>query len=226
MRKLFFLILIFCFQLFYLQIVTLNKVEKTNENKDKFFYKTNDASKSEYLGEILINGYSNDDVKIFGDVYKKAKQIGANTFSLKPIENVDGSFQQFDPAYYILNLYYTRSENIDNEENVDYLISSSDKNQKIDINNKTVELQPRSFIKLNLTENEILTVSTRKLLGSSVKLSGKPGQPSLYFLISNFKIRSNDSVYGGINLKSGDITGLEKSFGMFLTTIYKQQKND
>ena len=76
-------------------MVTLNKVEKTNENKDKFFYKIDDHSKSEFLGEILVSGFSNDDVKIFGEVYKKAKQIGANTFDLKPIENVDGSFQAF-----------------------------------------------------------------------------------------------------------------------------------
>jgi len=71
-----------------------------------------------------------------------------------------------------------------------------------------------------------MTVSTRKLLGSSVKLAGKKDQPSVYFSLSNFKIRSNDSLYGGINLKSGDITGLEKSFGMFLTTIYSEQKKD
>ena len=207
-------------------MVTLNKVEKINENKDKFFYKINGVSKSEFLGEILVNGYSNDDVKTFGDIYKKAKQIGANTFSLKPIENIDGSFQPFNPAYYILNLYYTKPENIDNEENVAYLISSSDKIQKIAINGKTTELQPRSFLKLKLSESEILTVSTRKLLGSSVKLSGKQDQPSLYFSMTDFKIRSNDGIYGGINLKSGDITGLEKSFGMFLTTIYKEQKKD
>lgn len=226
MRKIFFIISVFCFQLFYLQMVTLNKVEEINENKDKFFYKIDDISKSEFLGEILVNGFSNEDVKTFSDIYKKAKQTGANSFSLKPIENVDGSFQPFNPAYYILNLYYTKTEDIDNEENVAYLVSSSDKVQKIAINGKTTELQPRSFIKLQLSESEILTVSTRKLLGSAVKLSGKKGQPSLYFSMTNFKIRSNDGIYGGINLKSGDITGLEKSFGMFLTTIYQEQKKD
>jgi hypothetical protein len=40
-----------------------------------------------------VNGFSNDDVTVFGEVYKKAKQIGANSFSLKPIENVDGTFR-------------------------------------------------------------------------------------------------------------------------------------
>lgn len=226
MRKLLFLISVFCFQLFYLQTVTLNKVDKTNENKDKIFYKITDFSKSEFLGEILVNGFSNDDVKMFGEVYKKAKQVGANTFSLKPIENIDGTIQKFDPAYYILNLYFTKADEIVDEQNVAFLISSADKNQKINIDNKTTEVKPRSFIKLNLKNDEVLTVSTRKLLGSTVKLAGKSGQQSLYFSLTNFKIRSNDSVYGGINLKSGDITGLEKSFGMFLTTVYSEQKKD
>ena len=163
---------------------------------------------------------------MFGEIYKKAKQIGANTFSLKPIEKIDGTFQQFDPAYYILNLYYTKSDDIPAEDNVAFLTSSSDRSQKISVNNKILEIHPRSFLRLQLRIDEVLTVSTRKLLGSSVKLSGKEGQPSLYFSLSNFKIRTNDSIYGGINLKSGDIIGLEKSFGMFLTTIYSEQKND
>lgn len=226
MSKLLFLLSVFCFQLFYLQIVTLNKVEKTNDNKDKFFYKINNTTKSELLGEILVNAFSNDDVQIFGDVYKKAKQIGANSFSLKPIENIDGTIQSFNPSYYILNLYYTNVDDIAAEENWVYLVSSSEKKQKININNKTTELQPRSFIKFNLNDNEVVSVSTRKLLGSTVKLSAKAGQPSLYLSLSDFKIRSNDSIYGGVNLKSGDITGLEKSFGMFLTTIYTEQKKD
>lgn len=226
MRKLLFIILLFCFQLFYLQEVTLNKVDKVNDNKEKIFYSISDVSKSEYLGEVLVNGFSKDDVKMFGEIYKKAKQIGANTFSLKPIEKIDGTFHQFDPGYYILNLYYTKSNDITAEDNVAFLISSSDNNQKISVNNKILEIYPRSFLKLQLRIDEVLTVSTRKLLGSSVKLSGKDGQPSLYFSLSNFKIRTNDSIYGGINLKSGDIIGLEKSFGMFLTTIYSEQKND
>lgn len=226
MRRLLFILSVFCFQLFYLQEITLNKVDKINDNKDKFFYKITETSKSEFLGEILVNGFSNDDVRVFGEIYKKAKQTGANTFSLKPIENVDGSFQNFNPSYYILNLYYTNEGDIPSENNVAYLVSSADKNQKIDINNKTISLQARSFVRLKLTDDQIVTISTRKLLGSSVKLAGKDNQPSLYFSLSNFKIRSNESVYGGINLKSGDITGLEKSFGMFLTTIYSEQKID
>lgn len=226
MRKLLFLFSVLYFQLFYLQDITLNKVDKINENKDKFFYRISDPSASEFLGEILVNGFSNDDVRMFSEIYKKAKQVGANTFSLKPMENVDGSIQNFDPANYILNLYYTAQSQIPTEDNVAYLISSSEKSQKIDINNKTIELKPRSFLRLQLKDNEVMTVSTRKLLGSSVKLAGKKDQPSVYFSLSNFKIRSNDSLYGGINLKSGDIIGLEKSFGMFLTTIYSEQKKD
>lgn len=226
MRRIIFLISIFCFQLFYLQSVTLNKVDKVNNNKDKFFYKISDTSASEFLGEVLVNGFSSDDVKIFDEVYKKSKQVGANTFAIKPLENVDGTYQNFDPAYYILNLYYTPADRIPDEDNVAYLISNSDKKQKIALNNSNLELQPRHYLRIKLVDHEVLTVSTRKILGSTVKLAGKQGQPSLYFSLTNFRIRSNDSIYGGVNLKSGDITGLEKSFGMFLTTIYTKQKKD
>lgn len=226
MRKLFLILFAFCAQWFYLQTIILNKVDKINDNKDKFFYRITEPSKSEYLGEILVNGFSPDDVRVFGEVYKKAKQVGANTFSLKPMETVEGNLQPFNPAYYILNLYYTKADDIGNEQNVVYIVAASDKNQKININNKTTDVQPRSFLRLPLKDQEVLTVSTRKLLGSSVKLSAKDNQPALYFSLTDFRIRSNDSIYGGINLKSGDITGLEKSFGMFLTTIYTEQKKD
>ena len=226
MRKLFFLLFAFCSQWFYLQNIVLNKVDKVNDNQDKFFYSIAEPSKSEFLGEILVNGFSADDVKVFGEIYKKAKQTGANTFALKPIENVDGTFQPFNPASYILNIYYTKPDDIVNEQNIVYLVSGSDRNQKININNKTTDVQPRSFLRLELKAQEVLTVSTRKLLGSSVKLSAKDNQPALYFSLTDFRIRSNDSIYGGINLKSGDIIGLEKSFGMFLTTIYAEQKKD
>ena len=226
MCKTLFLLFAFCSQWFFLQNIILNKVERINDNKDKFFYQIEEHNKSVFLGEILVNGFSNNDVFVFGEIYKKAKQIGGNTFSLKPIENVDGSLQPFNPSYYILNVYYTKADDILGEHNVAYLISSSDKSQKININNKTTTLQSRSFLRLELIDKEVLTVSTRKLLGSSVKLSGKEDQPALYFAVSDSKIRSNNSIYGGINLKSGDITGLEKSFGMFLTTIYKEQKKD
>ena len=59
---------------FMAQNVILNKVEKTHSNADKFLYKINpEAVNAEYLGEIEVQGFSDDDVKIFGMIYKKGK---------------------------------------------------------------------------------------------------------------------------------------------------------
>ena len=54
MRKLFFLLFAFCSQWFYLQNIVLNKVDKVNDNQDKFFYSIAEPSKSEFLGEDAL----------------------------------------------------------------------------------------------------------------------------------------------------------------------------
>jgi hypothetical protein len=95
------------------QNVYLSKVEKTNNNTDKFLYKKeNTSTESIYLGEAEVQGFSKDDTAVFSMIYKKAKEIGANTFELKPFENIDGSPQPFNPANYKVALYYTPKEKI------------------------------------------------------------------------------------------------------------------
>lgn len=85
MRKIFVLYMILVGHFFMAQNVILNKVVKTHSNADKFLYKINpEAVNAEYLGEIEVQGFSDDDVKVFGMVYKKAKEIGANAFSYLP----------------------------------------------------------------------------------------------------------------------------------------------
>ena len=69
-----------------------------------------------------------------------------------------------------------------------------------------------------------MTVSTKKLLGSTIKLAAQENQPVQFFQFSAFSVNSNASGTAGINLKSGDITRLEQSYGQFLTTIYEELK--
>ena len=110
---------------FMAQNVILNKVEKTHSNADKFLYKINpEAVNAEYLGEIEVQGFSDDDVKVFGMVYKKAKEIGANAFSYRPFESVEGGIQKFDSAHYRLNLYYVSPEQFLKEDNIMWLLDS------------------------------------------------------------------------------------------------------
>ena len=210
---------------FMAQNVILNKVEKTHSNMDKFLYKINpEAVNAEYLGEIEVQDFSVDDVKVFGMVYKKAKEIGANAFSYRPFESVEGGIQKFDSAHYRLNLYYVSPDQFPKEDNIIYLIASPYKKQTVAINNDKITFEPRTYTKIQLIPGEIYTVSTRKLLGSSVKLGAKENQPVQFFQFSAFSVNSNPYGNAGINLKSGDITRLEQSYAQFLTTIYQYQE--
>lgn len=216
---------ILCIQLCNAQNVYLSKVEKTNDNTDKFLYKkSGTATNAEYLGEIEVQGFSRDDAAIFSLVYKKAKEIGANSFEFKPFENIDGTPQPLNPSNYKIALYYTPKENLVGQKGMLYVFASSDKDQKININKKDYVLTPRSYFTLDIVSGEVYTISTKKLLGSTIKVQPKTNDENLYFQVSSLKIKSDTSGTGGLNLKSGDIIGLEKSYAEFLSLIYVHNK--
>ncbi|MFL9835107.1 hypothetical protein [Chryseobacterium terrae] len=207
------------------QNVYLSKVEKTKDNTDKYFYKIDPKnSASEYLGEIDVQGFSNNDTAVFTAIYKKAKEIGANAFAYKPFESVDEKIQPFNPANYRLELYYITKEELSKPSDLIYFFSSSSKPQTISINKKDYVLPPRSFTVIKAVPGEIYTVSTKKFLGSTIKISTNAGASAQYFQISAAKIKSNTYGEPGINLKSGDIIGLDKSYGDFLRMIYAENK--
>ncbi|KMQ66924.1 molecular chaperone GroES [Chryseobacterium angstadtii] len=216
---------LFCAHLFSAQNVYLSKVEKTNDNTDKFLYKKSEAAVgAEYLGEIEVQGFSNDDAAVFSLIYKKAKEIGANTFAFKPFENIDGTPQPLNPANYRIALYYTPKEKEEGKKGKLYVFASSDKDQKININKKDYLLAPRSYLTLDIIAGEVYTISTKKLLGSTIKVQPKTSDENLYFQVSSLKVKSDTSGTGGLNLKSGDIIGLEKSYAEFLSLIYLKNK--
>lgn len=224
MKKILVAALIFLIQLFNAQNVYLTKVERTHENTDKFLYKISEIKDAEYLGEVEIQGFSKYDDEVFALIYKKAKEIGANSYTLKPFENIDGTKQNFNPSNYRLNLYFLPKNQLAEQTGYMYIFASSDKNQKIAVNNKDYIISPRSYIRLKTVPGEVYTVSTKKLLGSTIKIQPKDNSSNQYFQISAAKIKSDNTGTGGLNLKSGDIIGLETSYGDFLSTIYHQQK--
>ncbi|QOW11346.1 hypothetical protein Q73A0000_13745 [Kaistella flava (ex Peng et al. 2021)] len=225
MKKFLFLYLIALSPFFFAQNVVLNKVVKSHPNDDKVFYKINPKSTpSEYLGEVEVQGFSDNDAKVFGMIYQKAKEIGANAFSYEPFEAVDGTLSKFDPIHYKLSLYYVSTSDFPKEENMVYFISSPYKKQTISINNDKKVFEPRTYTELKLKAGEIYTISTRKLLGSSIKIAAQVNQPVQYFQLSGASVNSNEYGNPGINLKSGDIIRLEQSYGQFLTTIYQYFK--
>ncbi len=216
---------VLCAQLVCAQNVYLTKVEKVNDNTDKFLYKKPDAvTDAQYLGEIDVQGFSKDDAAVFSMIYKKAKEIGANSITLKPFENVDGSPQPFNPANYKLALYYIPKEKLGGQKGMLHIFASSEKDQKININRKDYILSPRSYLMLEIIPGEIYTMSTKKLLGSTIKVQPKTAEENLYFQISSLQVKSDTSGVGGLNLKSGDIIGLEKSYAEFLSLIYQPKK--
>lgn len=225
MKKILFATFVFAAHFFFAQNVFLTKVEKTHENTDKFLYKIDEEKKdAEYLGEIEVQGFSKKDAEIFSLIYKKAKEIGANTFALTPFENVDGSLQNFNPANYKLALYYLPKDQLLNQTGVLYLFASSEKDQKIAVNQVDYIIQPRSYMIFQTTPGEVYTISTKKLLGSAIKFQPKENSSNQYFQISATKIKSDETGIGGLNLKSGDIIRLEKSYAEFLSIIYNKQK--
>ncbi len=225
MKKFLFLNLVFLSTFLFAQNVMLNKVVKSHSNKDKVFYKINpETTAAEYLGEVEVQGFSDNDAKVFGMIYKKAKEIGANSFAYLPFEEVDGSLSKFDPVHYKLSLYYLPTSDFPKEENTVYFISSPYKKQTISINNEKLVFEPRSFTEMKMAPGEIYTISTRKLLGSSIKIAAQQNQPVQYFQLSGLSVNSNEYGNPGINLKSGDIIRLEQSYAQFLTTIYQYFK--
>lgn len=227
MRNCLFIVLFCMAQAVSAQKVYLTKVERTNDNTDKFFYSLNyGSSDAEYLGEIEVQGYSRDDAGIFSMIYKKAKEIGANAFAWKPFETVDGKNESFNPANYKLGLYYISKEKLSDQTGYLYLFASSDKDQKVAVNNKDYTIAPRSYLKLQVVPNQVYSISTKRLLGSSIKVQPKSGDQNMYFQVSSAKIKADNSGVGGLNLKSGDIIGLEKSFAEFLSVIYQAAKTE
>lgn len=205
------------------QLVTLSKAEKYVSNVDKFLYHINPEKQiADYLGEVEVDGFSSDDAEMFSQVYKKAKTVGANAFALHTAETIDGGRTGFDPAHYTLSLYYCTT--FPKEDNIAYLFSSGDKTIKLKLDGQKITLQPRSYIKKVISYGGENSIVAGNLLGSKITLTAKEGQPVQYFQVSSFDIKPDQSGQGGMNIKSGDIIGLEKSYANFLSIIYKEQK--
>ncbi len=218
-------ILVFFLQMINAQNVYLVKVEKTNDNTDKSLYHiSKEINDAEYLGEIEVQGFSKDDAAVFSQIYKKAKEVGANSYTLKPFESIDGNLRKFDASNYRFQLYYIPSEKLVQEEGNLYLFAASSKDQIISINRKDYTLAPRKYLKISLVSGETYTISTKKLLGSTIKIQKGTKNSDQYYQISSARLGNSSQNDGTLHLKSGDIVGLEKSFAEFLSVIYQESK--
>lgn len=209
------------------QTVTLSKGVKVNENTDRFLYRVeNVSSADEFLGEIEVFGAPQNDAETFKSIYEKAKLVGANAYTIVKTESIEGLQSVFNPSNYRLNLYYRNPADFPANDNSVAVIAHSNNVQSLRINDKKQDLQPRSFIRFDLTNQSNATISTKRFLGSKVVLQFKEGQPEKYFLITGFGVTSDQSDVGGLNIKSGDIIMVEKSYAMYLMGIYRQIELD
>lgn len=204
------------------QTIFLTEAKDVGKNKDKFLYAFNnepDSTNAKYLGKIEVSGFSNDDVAVFSEIYKKAKTISANHYYIKSTESIEGE-KKFNPNYYTIYLYDVDSSKMTKEQNTVYLINS-DKETTVRINDNKFRLPARSYIQYNLSQSNITDISVGKFLGSRIKLQSKKDQPEQYFQILTNKISASSPSNPGINFKTGDIIRLEKSFAQFLLKIYQ-----
>ncbi|MEC5395666.1 hypothetical protein [Bergeyella sp. RCAD1439] len=225
MKKILFLVGLFWGAFWFSQSVTLSRAVKIHENNDRLFhYLPTVGEGAEYLGDVEVQGASTDDAAIFGLVYQKAKSIGANAFSVKRNEAIDGGWVDFNPQHYVLSLYYVAE--IPTEDNMVYLFASS-KKQKVRINEKEVLLAPRTYLGFRLDSASTTAVSSGRFLGSKIVLGYKEGQPSRYFQVQGGGLRSDRTGgSGGLLIKSGDLILLERSYGGFLRAIYAEKAWD
>lgn len=220
MKKAVSLFTVFLCSLCFSQKILLTEVKAAHDNNDKLLYAfAKAAPESQYLGRIEVIGYSSRDEEVFAEIYRKAKTIGANSYILRSPEGIDGT-APFNPSRYSLLLYHTPSSQLSSEDTYVYFINA-DKEAQLRINNNRVMLPERSFLKYDLSKDEKTDISVGRLLGSRIKLQYRPGQPAQYFLITGNRLSPNQAE-PGIRFKSGDFIKLEKSFALFLMSIYRE----
>ncbi len=217
-------IFVFVIHFTFAQYITLSKAVKISDNKDKFFYQVSDTIDAQYLGEVEVQGFSSDDAAVFSQVYQKAKTIGANSFSIKKEERIDGGDKVFNPSHYYINLYYTSDFNHQDHNKV-YIFSSSHKATKFRLKDKSITLPSRTYYQFHLQPGEDYPLATGGFLGSRIRLAYKEAQPAQYFLLKGAGFRGDGAGAGMLNLKSGDIIVLEKSYAQFLAAIYQSKDN-
>lgn len=214
---------LFLFSGFYFsQHVLLTEIKNTSNNADAFLYalESEPDPSAKYLGKIEVSGFSQDDQEVFSKIYKKAKSIGSNSYVLKSPENIEGK-TPFNPQHYYLYLYDTAPEKMTPPENVVYLINS-EKERALKLNHQKIKMPSRSFIKYKLPKEELTEISVGKFLGSRVKFQYKEEQAAQYFQLKGKTLAANAPASPGIHFKTGDIIKLEKSFALFLISIYQE----
>lgn len=223
------LILYICYALVFFsasvkaQNVALLSVEKTVENHDKTFLNVSDVeNEGTYLATLEVDGFNSDDATVFNKIYKKAKEVGANQFALHQQKNLEGQALPLNPGNYQLDLFYQADNAVNREQNVVFVLNASDQTRKISWDGEKIELNPRSYLKKNLLPGKIHALSTRKFLGSGIRLSAQEHHRIQYFEIGGARLQSNQQGQPGINFKSADFIALEPSYGSFLTCIYKE----
>ena len=225
MKRLLSLLLLFVIMFTMAQDIYLRKIHDihTDKSDTSFFALAKPFEGSKLLAEMEVIGDTESIQELFFKIRYKAKEIGANSYTINYYQNIDGTQQEFDLSHFKLNLYFSSIKNIVNDMVSVYVFSSSNKIKNISINNTKITLLPNSFIKLIPAFGQRVKISTRKLLGSTISYSNTKGSGTVYFQVLGFSFRENSDYSGSLNIKTGDIIRLDPYFGQFLTLIYQEQ---
>ena len=220
MRKLFTIVGLVAATFSFAQNVVFSKVVKTLENTDKNLISvTAPLDNAEFLAEIEVLGFTNDDAALYKQVYAKAKEVGANVLEWQPFISIDDKPQKLDPHHYKLNLYYKEGITANAQSTNIMIFGAATKDVKIALNDKKITLPARTYIVYPLKSNEVLDLRIGSFLGSRIKVSGSTAADQFYFQLSGNKVGAGEA---SLNLKGGDILGVDPSFGEFLKLIYKR----
>lgn len=218
---LFITLLLLSFSTTLAQRIDLVETKGFNENNDLFFYKidSTEAKKGEYLGSLEILGIK-DSPEVFEKISKKAKtHTGANAYEIFAYKSHSQNFEQ---NVYQKKLYHLEKDDFTKKQNICYIFNQTNKNIKVKIDNQSFTLRPKQYIEHHLEIGKTSFVSVGGFLGSNIKLQEKEIQDALFFGIQGASVKPAGSNASSIGIKTGDINRIEKSFALFLLSIYQK----
>ncbi|SDE51679.1 hypothetical protein [Riemerella columbipharyngis] len=213
-------ILSFCLglsSLVYSQHYDLVEAKDIIKNNDKRFLQLpeNKIPEAQFLGKVVVSDAVPEQQENFKAIYNKAKITGANAFRMEFPENIDGTPRKNIYNYTVLLYYYKFAFGENQEENHKVYIIGLNKDTKIKLNGKRIEIPANHYLKINLTK-DITDISTGGFLGSRIRLQSKEKyQAPLYFTTKAFNIKAG----GKMNFQTGDIIRLDDSLAQFLLAI-------
>ena len=180
------------------------------------------------LSGSVVNSGKSILSKLFNLFWEKANGLGANSFRVEGVKNVNDTISVNVSVFYIADSIVEDITEL-YPNNMVYVIGDIDKNKKakrIKFNKVKVELDPLEYLAYQNEIGEKAILSIGGFLGAKVWIKGKEDKLPQYFSLSGFGvgpgITPNPGV--GINFNTGRIHPVDMSFGQFLIVILNEKQ--